>query len=78
MSDTPGPDLAPLHDKANLQNVYGQCYGCTGPMPISIQHAMRTELLNSGRMPETQWLSALGGEQRRAGASYLTVNAVES
>lgn len=69
MSDTLGPDLAPLHDKGDLQNVYGQCCACTGPMPISIQCAMCTELLNSGRMPETQWLSTLGGQQRRAGAS---------
>lgn len=77
-SDTPGPDLAPLHDKADLQKAYGQCYRRTGPMPVSFQHAMCPKLLNSGGMPEALWLSVLGGEQRRAGASYLTVSAVWS
>lgn len=47
-------------------------------MPISFQHVMCPELLNSGRMPEARWLSALGGEWHRAGTSYLTVNAVQS
>lgn len=78
MSNTPGPNLAPLHDKANLEKAYGQCYGCTGPMPKSFQGAMGPELLNSGGMPEAWWVSALGGEQCRAGASYLIVKAVWS
>lgn len=39
-------------------------------LSVSFQHALGPELLNSGRMPEDHWLSALGGDSCWAEASY--------
>lgn len=78
MSDAPAPELAPLHDKGDLQKAHGHCHRHTGLTPVSFQHAMSLELLNLCRTPETRCVSGPGGTQCGAGASQLAVSAAWS